>query len=532
MDPTSSHKSLVLSSIDKPEPKKGLYKSLILTEEKVVAPSKDIYKNNSSAKISSKSILPTLPLNFHENNIISNNVSSDTIEDLPNLKHKGSISIEVDDPEQPQSNGLLFSTDNLKEKGSFTEKPKLGVDKNTEFKFYSYSDVKKIKSNQGYNKPIYQSVIITNPSNKPIEVEIKGSGYNNSQQIANKFDKKDKAWIDNQPEFKNAKGYYESTRVADMKLASDSVSNNNLINKTITIKPGESAMVYTKLEAKPDQTNARSEYNFKVVSGNDNPDFKDKGLKLEAAILKESDMNNLTNQPTTSNGVIGFNNSAYNSVPFLKNHSFVIGERAKSGVQPDGQLALGRVNSIKEKSEIESSIPEITLDGNKFAQSYSFNKHSDAVNVQATLVRDGKEANVNNVAYGNYNTKYVVNTVVNNTTSSKQDFCISLGTPSQDTKTDSRAYTPVKSKSGSFPSTSFTGTVKISVNNQEPIYVNVVNQRVDSPNLLKRLSLPSGKNNIKVETVIPTNSTGSQVLRFSTEDPHITYGNNKTDKIT
>lgn len=531
---------------------------------------------------------------------------------LPNLEHTGAVMLEVNNPEKVSSEGLLFSTRN----GHIDKDLKLGEGNNKEFNYYSYSDVKPMRDKGYKDKTIYQAVVVTNPGPEDMEIEIKGSGYTNSEIKPNSLDStgkpnpkdpKNKEYFEymdlQKQKLLTVNGKPENTRIADYKLAEDLTKEDYKIpSQKKKIKKGESMIVYTKIE--PKENTLRAGYSFKVTSPKNGQkvdidtmittqDFDKKNqninksksdrcgftvMKLQPKDMKSNFVETVEiekgrkvehlrtgeniKEITKNNGlrdnrgrtgtdirepVRDMDNIKGISVNDIKVYTKKRPEKPKNqdnekDKEPYHGVSIGRNNCIKEHSEVTSKIPDIKIDNNDLDLNYAVNTkildtvgsgQDQSTNVSATTLYGENKIRANNedIAHGNYNTKYSISTVLKNTTDKPKDIMISLGSPDQISVENGNYQKPSyedEEFSGNLGAR-FTGIMKLSVGNNI-YYADILHGKTQTPEKLNfrpdpknkanditiengLIKLPPGvSSNIKIDFVIPTNSTGPEVL--------------------
>ncbi len=495
----------------------------------------------------------------------SPNLANDIIHPLPNLKHTGPIMVEVNNPEKVPFEGRLFSSRSVDVPVRFGLQD--GDSDNRNFNVYAFSNTSELKvkhngqfqSFRSAGQPVYQAVVLHNPGPQAMRVQVAGSGYSNDAAVvAPRLDPAFK----NLPQIQNElkPGQLHGTRAADALLSQDQVTENFNINQEVSIPPGQALVVYTRV--KPQDSDVRSGYQFKVLEPVE-------GQELAIDTLLSQNIGG--QKPNQSNGQLLLSQTEYlqlSQTPLVDggNHLYQ-GEKISEAVtqkvndmNSDGQvniqdlkafnnaqktvkkwsdvIALGRINGVKAHSATTSVIPPQSLkEGQALNLNFAVNtKISDtAGSLQdqsvemlsvSQLPKNGKTvpANRDRIAHGNYNLTYDISTQLSNTGQTPRSVSLKIGSPSEDIPEDGQQKP--KYQGGAFldeSSTRFTGPVQIVLIRQpggkkETINAAVVHGRLADPQHLAQFELkPGEKMDVQVRFVIPTNSTGPQILNIYSE---------------
>lgn len=200
----------------------------------------------------------------------------------------------------------------------------------------------------------------------------------------------------------------------------------------------------------------------------------------------------------------------------------------------DQLFKLGRINGIKEASQIRSTIPPIDVSKGGVNLTYAINTkvieragtdQDQSMKMIGVSQFPNGPANLDDIAHGNYNAEYVISTRLDNTGDKDQPLYLAIGSPdaggTYDNGTPQKpSYDP--NKTDNPPSRSrFTGVAEIQIAGvSQPILAKVVNGHVELPKEIDALSIKAKSSlYITVRLIIPTNSTGPQSLQFSSSPP-------------
>jgi hypothetical protein len=383
------------------------------------------------------------------------------------------------------------------------------------------------------------------------------------------------------------------TRNADYLLTLEQILGVDMLSDNapegqdyIEIPAGESMAVYTKI---PQGSNTmRAAYQFEVISPEGGqkldvdvvvtentsvgkppkPLFPDSGLStcgmlapskdIRAALVEKLPMINAGNElmkgddyeallltgKATLRGLKDEDHDGKITTSDMKLHNLKKNQEIHSKNKPlsqsekaeaQGQLfKLGRINGIKEGSEIRSTIPPIDVSKSDVSLTYAINTkvieragtdQDQSMKMLGISQFPNGPANLDDIAHGNYNAEYVISTQLVNNGDSDQKLYISIGSPDAGGMFDNGepqkpSYDPSKTDNPSTRSR-FTGVAEIQIaGRSQPILAKIVNGHVELPQEIEGLTIKKQESlYITVRLMIPTNSTGPQTIQLSSQAP-------------
>jgi hypothetical protein len=210
-------------------------------------------------------------------------------------------------------------------------------------------------------------------------------------------------------------------------------------------------------------------------------------------------------------------------------------QKAKKAGKQEQLFKQGRINGIKEASEIRSTIPPIDVSKGDVNLSYAINTkvieragtaQDQSMKMLGISQFPNGPANLDDIAHGNYNAEYVISTQLVNNGDSDQTIYFSMGSPDTGGMYDNGtlqkpSYDPNKTN---IPATQtrFTGVAEIQIaGRSQPILAKIVNGHVELPKEIEGLTIKKQESlYITVRLIIPTNSTGPQTILLSSQAPN------------
>ena len=210
-------------------------------------------------------------------------------------------------------------------------------------------------------------------------------------------------------------------------------------------------------------------------------------------------------------------------------------QQEKKAKEQELLFKLGRINGIKEASEIRSTIPPIDVSKGNVNLTYAINTkvieragtdQDQSMKMLGISQFPNGPANLDDIAHGNYNAEYVISTQLVNNGDTDQKLYISIGSPDAGGTFDNGepqkpSYDPGKTDNPSTRSR-FTGVAEIQIAGlSQPILAKIVNGYVELPKEIEGLTIKKQESlYITVRVIIPTNSTGPQTILLSSQAPN------------